>query len=234
MKSREQKQKEVGIGKELLDKSNNLVFTDFSGVGVQLIQKLKNELVKSGAKFRVIKKRLLRVALKQKGIDFDTKQFDAQLGTIFLPHDLSESAGIIYKFSDELKKGNKDFRILGAYDLHKNAFISAEDFTAIAQLPTRDVLLAQLVGVLSGPMRALAYILDQVSKIRPNQSPSDNETGKGETLDDSETESSGETKSETTNKKQEVQEIVQNTESESVTGETVEENPNSSNEEVGK
>jgi len=164
MKTKAQKRKEITAGKELLGMSKNLVFTDFSGVGVSLIERLKRELKKGGAQFKVIKKRLLKVALAQKGIDFDTKQFNAQLGTIFLPNELSESAGVIYKFSAELKKENKDFRILGAYDLGNKSFMSAEDFLVIAKLPTREVLLGQLVGVLAGPIRAFMYVLQERGK----------------------------------------------------------------------
>ncbi|MEK7611753.1 MAG: 50S ribosomal protein L10 [Patescibacteria group bacterium] len=164
MKSREQKIKELGAGKELLEKSGSVVFADFSGVSIALLSKLKSELKKSGAVFRVIKKRLLKIAFKQSKIDFDPTQYDAQVGSIFIPGELTESAGAIYKFSRDVAREKKEFKVLGAFDLAHGEYLDAQAFTTLAQLPSREVLLAQLANVLNGPLRKLMYVLQEVGK----------------------------------------------------------------------
>ena len=110
----------------------------------------------------VVKKRLLRIALKNKGIDFNPEQFDSQVGAVFADKDISEVAGPVYKFFKEVEK--KGFKILGAYDLSVNNFFDAETVKKIGQLPSREILLAQLVGMLSAPMKMFLYVLDQKSK----------------------------------------------------------------------
>ena len=168
MKTRAQKGKEIEAGTELLSKSQSLVFADFTGVSFELIKKLKNELKKSGSVFKVLKKRLLKIVFKNSSLDIDPTQFESQAGVIFIPGELTQAAGAIYKFSKDLAKAKKEFKVLGAYELPKKLFLSAEEFLAIARLPSREVLLAQLVGVLSGPIRAFMYVLDQISKKQPS------------------------------------------------------------------
>ena len=58
----------------------------------------------------------------------------------------------------------KEFKVLGAFDVPAKKYLNLDEFTVIAKLPSREVLLAQLVGVMSGPIRAFMYIVDQLSK----------------------------------------------------------------------
>ena len=164
MKTKAQKAKEIKQGKELLEKSGSLVFADFTGIGIEKINKLKSDLRKSSSVFKVIKKRLLRIVFKEKGIDFDPKQFDSQLGVVFIPGELIGAASIIYKFAKDLLKEKKEFKLLGAYEIPQKLFLNAEQFLAIAKLPSREVLLAQLVQVLAGPIRAFMYIFQERAK----------------------------------------------------------------------
>lgn len=164
MKTKIQKAKEIKVGEELLLKSQSVIFTDFSGVSFEQIKRLKANLKKTEATFKVIKKRLLRIVFKNLGLDFDLTQFESQLGIVVAPGDLSSVAGIVYKFSKELAREKREFKLLGAYEIPLKNFLNAEKFLAIAKLPPREILLAQFVGVLAGPIRAFMYVLDQRSK----------------------------------------------------------------------
>jgi large subunit ribosomal protein L10 len=167
MKTKVQKSAEIKEASELLGKYENLIFTDFTGVSFEFLKKLKKELQKSGAMFKVIKKRLLKVAMKEKGIEFDPVQFEAQVGTIFVPKTLSESAAVIYKFAKEVAKEKKEFKILGAFEILGAKFLSAEEFTVIAKLPSREVLLGMVLGAMTGPLRAFMYLLQELAKRTP-------------------------------------------------------------------
>lgn len=172
MLTKEQKKKQVELGQDLLKKSKTLVFADFTGVDTDSIRKLKLEVKKAtsagsgqaGATFKVIKKRLLSISLKNSGIDFDPLQFTAQVGTFFVPEDLSSVAAPIYKFAKDLAKSKKEFKVLGAYDLVAKTPVSAEEFTVVAKLPSREMLLAMVMGAITGPLRAFMYLLNEISK----------------------------------------------------------------------
>jgi len=167
MLTRAQKKQKVDEGAKLIKESKNLIFADFSGVPVTEIQRLKNELREAGAKFQVLKKRLLKIAIKRAGADFDPTQFEAQVGTFFLSEDLTSVASKIHKFSKDLAKKGKNFTVLSAYDLEKKTALSAEEFTAIAKLPTREVLIAMIMGGITGPLRAFMSIVKQLSERQP-------------------------------------------------------------------
>lgn len=164
-KTREQKVRIVDDIQELLDKSRLLLFADFNKVSVEDFKKLRRTLKGVGAVVKIIKKRLLRVALQKKGIEFNPEQFEQQLATVFSPAEITDVAPPIYKFSKEAKREKKgDLNILGAYDLNEKSFIDAERANFIGQLPPREVLLAQLAGLLMMPLKMLMYVLSEKSK----------------------------------------------------------------------
>lgn len=162
MLTKQQKIKLVEEAEKIIDQNKNLVFIDFSGTKVEDLRKLKRILREFGVQLKVIKKKLLRIAFQNKKIDFNPEQFESQVGVISTVKDISEIAGPIYKFFKEIEK--KGFKILGAYDLLEKNFSDAEIVKKIGQLPPREILLAQLVGMLSAPIRMFMHVLDQKSK----------------------------------------------------------------------
>ncbi|MEK7076742.1 MAG: 50S ribosomal protein L10, partial [Patescibacteria group bacterium] len=82
MKTKTQKQEELKRGKELLEKSKFLLFADFTKVAAEDMRRLRRELAAVGGTFLVIKKRLLELMLKGKGMDFEAKKFKTSLGTV--------------------------------------------------------------------------------------------------------------------------------------------------------
>ena len=170
MKTKAQKGEEMKRAKELLDKSSSLIFADFTKVSAEDVRKLRNELKKSGARFLVVKKRLLGLLLKEKGMDADLGRFKVSVGTIFSDGGVDRAAGPAYRFFSGLEVpegGVKDMwtsKLLGGYDLGANAPVDAAQVVRIGQLPPREVLLAQLLGVMAGPVRAFLYILSEKAK----------------------------------------------------------------------
>lgn len=167
MLTKAQKKQHVELGQDLLKKSQTLIFADFTGVDTASVRRIKVEVKKAGATFKVIKKRLLKIAFKNLNIDFDPLQYAAQVGTFFVPEDLSSVAGPIHKFAKDLAKEKKEFKVLGVYDLANKTAVSIEEFTAIAKLPGRATLLAMVFGAITGPLRAFMYLAQEVAKKRP-------------------------------------------------------------------
>jgi len=170
MKTKAQKTEELKKAKELLDKSQALIFADFTKITAEQIRKLRTELKKSDASFLVIKKRLLGLLLKEKGIDANLGQFKVSVGTIFSKSDSEKVAGPAFKFFKGLEVpegGAKDMwtkKILSGYDLKGSAPMTADQIVYIGQLPPREVVLAQLLGMLNAPLKSFMYLLDQKAK----------------------------------------------------------------------
>jgi len=170
MKTKVQKAEELQKARELLEKSRALIFTDFSKITAEDVRKLRTELTKAGAHFLVIKKRLLGLLLKEKGFDIDLKQFKMSVGTVFAKEDMETAIGPAYQFFAKLAVPDgaaKDVwvkHLLGGYNVTANAPVDAAQIIYIGKLPPREVLLGQLLGMLSAPIRSFLYVLDQKSK----------------------------------------------------------------------
>lgn len=166
MKTKQQKIQAVTDGMAAIKKSETLIFADFGGVSVSELKRLRRALREIGAKFSVMKKRLMRVMFQKLSIDFNPEQFDAQVGTVLSSKGIADVAGIVYKFGRETMGANKKerFAILGAFDMLGKKFINGAEVKMIGQLPAREILLGQLMGTIAGPMRAFLYLLDQKSK----------------------------------------------------------------------
>ena len=170
MKTKVQKNEEMKEAKVLLDKSQALIFADFTNITAENLRKLRGELKKNGANFLVIKKRLLGLLLKERGIDVDLKQFKTSVGTIFSEGDNEKISGPAYKFFAGLEVpegGDKQMwvkKILMGYNVKGKAAMEAQEIIYIGKLPPREVVLAQLLGMLAAPLRSFMYLLDQKSK----------------------------------------------------------------------
>lgn len=158
-KTKAQKSDILTKGRKELKNSTNLIFADFSGTTSQDLRALRLTLKETGAKFQVIKKRLLRILLKEMSLELDPKEFETQLGTISAKGDIFETAGLVYKFA----KGKENFKILGGIDLSKAEKMEADFIKKIGQLPSREVLLGQVLGTIVAPLRAFMWILSQKS-----------------------------------------------------------------------
>lgn len=163
MKTKLQKNEAVKEAQKLVEGSQNLFFVDFTGTGVEDMKVLRKSLRALDVKTKVIKKKLLRVALEKNKVDFNPEQFNEQLATIFSSKDISDVASPIYKFYKTTEK--KGFKILGAYDLANKVFLDETMVKRIGQLPSREILLSQLLGMLQAPMKMFLYVLDQKSKM---------------------------------------------------------------------
>jgi large subunit ribosomal protein L10 len=105
-----------------------------------------------------VRNRLARLALSEKGIDLGD---DTLLGNIAIAWGDSEAAiGAAKVFgSKEVKKAKKvEFRA-GLLD---GEVLSAAEAASLADVPDRDTLNAQLLGVISGPARGLASVIQAV------------------------------------------------------------------------
>lgn len=171
MKTKVQKGEELARAKVLLDKSQALIFTDFTKVTAEDVRRFRTELKKAGANFLVIKKRLLALLLKERGIDVDLKQFKISVGTIFAEKGTDTIAGPAFKFFSGLEVpdgGDKNMwvtHLLGGYDIKNKVPVDAAQVVVIGKLPPREVLLAQLLGMLSAPITSFLYLLDQKAKM---------------------------------------------------------------------
>jgi large subunit ribosomal protein L10 len=142
--------------KELVDKikrQKSLVFTDISALNVGEMQKLRRELKKAGIDYKVAKKTLITLALKEAKQDIDVEQIPGSLGAAFSYDDPISPAKIIFKFAKE----HKNLKIVGG--IMENRFLTFEEVQALSRIPSKEELLAILVSTLKGPISGLVNVL---------------------------------------------------------------------------
>ncbi len=160
-KTRGQKETIVAKAQKALSQSDVLLFADFKGVSSPDLTAFRAFLRDQGASFQVVKKRLLKVIFQSKGVAFDpNKLLDGQIGTIFAKGDIAEVAQPIWKFAE----GYEQLRIMSGFDIAHGVAISNETVETIGKLPSREVLLAQVLGTMVAPLRAFMYLLQERSK----------------------------------------------------------------------
>lgn len=154
MLSRAQKSKIVNEFAEILKSSENILFLDFTGLSTAEMILLKRELKKQGMGYKVVKKSLLPLAFKKAGArSFD---FSAHKGSVSLAYN-SEDPAVMAKILDVFAKVHQKLLILGG--ILGGDILLGPDITVLARLGSRDVLLAQLAGVLNWPLTGLVRVL---------------------------------------------------------------------------
>lgn len=133
---------------EKVSRAKSIVLTDYRGLKHKQLEELRKLLKKTEAEFVVAKNRLLRRALGEKAES--------------IKDSLEQTTAVLFSYADEiapLKELLKYFKTAGAgkpkVGLMGAQVISEADVTRLSQLPTRQVLLAQLVGQLKSPIQGL-------------------------------------------------------------------------------
>jgi len=158
--NREQKELLVSVLKEDFKGCNASFLVTLKGIPVSKIQELRKGLKSNGGTLKVAKTRLMKIAVQgvpcAEGL---TPFLKDQLGVVFSNSDSASIAKVIYDFA---KVNEKLGVIAGCFE---SKVINKEYFELIATLPSRDVLLSQLCGVLMASVgnlaRALSLVADQ-------------------------------------------------------------------------
>ncbi len=145
-----------------MQNNGNFVFADFSGLTMAETTALKRELKKESIGFKVLKKSLLGFAFREAGADWNF-DLSAHRGSLALAYGSAASeAGAIAKPLDAFSRVHKKLALLGGFLMGR--LMSTQEITALALLPSREVLLGQVLAMLLSPVSGLARVLDGVRR----------------------------------------------------------------------
>ncbi len=137
-----------------LNASPFLFVADYTGLKVGQFAELRNRLWNAGARCHVVKNTFLKRAAASAGLP-ELGELKGQSAIIIGDQDVAAAAKVLKTFAAEFKKPSVK---LGIVD---KAVVSAEQIGAIADLPSRDILLATLLGVLNAPASKLVRVLNE-------------------------------------------------------------------------
>ncbi|MDE1170595.1 MAG: 50S ribosomal protein L10 [Verrucomicrobium sp.] len=151
---RTEKQFIVDELKTKVDATPYLIVTDYTGLKVSQFSDLRGRLRQAGAECRVVKNTFLTRVLKDAGVTGLEGALKGQTAIVFGDGDVAGAAKLIKNFSAEFK-----LPAIKAGILDRNV-LDAKQILALADLPSREVLLAQLLALLQTPATQLARVLN--------------------------------------------------------------------------
>lgn len=169
--SREKKEELVALYTSHLENASAIVFTDFRGSTVTQINGLRTSLKEADTSYMVVKNRLLRLALENRGVTEELDELlDGPNAIAFVGEDIGRGVSAL---KDGLKDLEEIIEIKGGI-LEQNV-LDAASAEALSELPTREEMLARLLATIIAPATQLARVVNEpgVSLARVVQAHSD-------------------------------------------------------------
>lgn len=153
--NRTQKESFVSELRERIRKAPVVYLTDFAGLDVKSITRLRRSLRASGAEYVVVKNRLARLAFEETELPNIFEDMTGPTGMVLGYDDVVAPARALTEFAKE-NNSRPTFKL----GILESQVLQPEQIDRIAKLPSKEQLLAELAGVMQAPMAMLATALE--------------------------------------------------------------------------
>ena len=157
-----QKKEEVTKLANKIKEAKLVLLTDYRGITVTDVTKLRADLRNANAEYKVIKNNIIKRALDANGESALDEALEGPVALVIGNEDYLEPSKVIYNFT----KDHDFYKIKGG--VIEGKVMTAEEIITLAKLPSRQELLAKLAGALLGNITKLAVALDQVKAQKEN------------------------------------------------------------------
>jgi large subunit ribosomal protein L10 len=141
-----------------LEDPQYLFLADYQRVNVEDVTALKKDLRKKNAQYHVVKKSILNLVAKKKGLPDISRFLQGQISLVAGGRNPSEVAKILLQFSKEKEK------LVVRGGILDGKSIDANDIQALSRLPSIEVLRAQFLGLLITPLQQFVTVLQGVPR----------------------------------------------------------------------
>ena len=154
---------EVLSGK--IKEASSVVFVDYKGITVAQDAELRKQFREAGVEYSVVKNTLTRFAAKENGYDFD-EVLNGTTAMASTTGDPIAPARIVCEFA---KKNKLAMSIKGG--VVEGSVLSADQLNGFGELPSKNALVASVLGTFLAPISSLAFVLDQIREKVESGSP---------------------------------------------------------------
>ena len=140
-----------------LSNAKSVIFMDYRGLTVAEANKLRDKFRDKGVIYKVYKNTLFDIALKNKGINVDVANLTGTLSVAFSNEDEISAAKIVLGEKFKNKMAFK-FGLIG------DSYLDAAGVQQLATLPSKEQLIAQLMGLLQSGARGIASVVQAVPR----------------------------------------------------------------------
>jgi len=136
-----------------MEKAKSVVFADYKGISTANQTKLRRQLLAQNAEMQVAKKTLMRIAAEKLGVEkLASSALEGQILVAFSYEDAITGAKVI----KDMSKKVKELKLTGG--IFENRPLNASDVQELADLPSKEVLVAKLLGTLLAPIQGFAQV----------------------------------------------------------------------------
>ena len=143
----------VGDIRDAIDASEFVLFADYEGMNMEQFAELRDKLREQDARMKVVRNAFVRVISEEK--EWGLSQLSGSTAMVAGQGDVSAVAKLLKQFAKDNEKGEVKSGVMG------DRVLSGAEVMAIADLPPREVLLAQLLGTMNAPMGQLVGVMNQ-------------------------------------------------------------------------
>jgi large subunit ribosomal protein L10 len=151
----EAKRQEIDSLVEKAKSSEAIYIVEYRGLTVSKSTAVRKSVKATNGEMKITKNTLMRIALRESGLPTASEIDEGPNAYVFAYSDVAATAKALRDFAKE--RGNEALVIKGG--IMGGNVLSKDQVLALADLPPRDVLLAQLLGVMNGPIRGFVTVL---------------------------------------------------------------------------
>jgi large subunit ribosomal protein L10 len=155
---KEQKQEVVKNLKNVFSQINAAFLVDYRGLDCDQMGRLRRDLKDASAELKVVKNTLLKIASEGTSYEKLNEFYQGPTAVTFVENDPVQAAKVLAKYVKEFKSLELKSGIL------QDKLLDASQLDALSKLPSREVLLSQLLSVMNGPIRGFATALAGVPR----------------------------------------------------------------------
>ena len=149
-----------------IQEATSVVFVDYKGINVAQDTELRKQFREAGVEYTVIKNTLTRFAAKNNGYDFD-EVLNGTTAMASTTGDPIAPARIVCEFAKKNKM--KALTIKGG--VVEGSVLSADQLNGFGELPSKNALVASVLGTFLAPISSLAFVLDQIRMQKDGSAP---------------------------------------------------------------
>ena len=148
-----------------IQEATSVVFVDYKGISVALDTELRKQFREANVEYSVVKNTLTRFAAKNVGYDFD-EVLNGTTAMATTTGDPIAPARIVCEFA---KKNKNALTIKGG--VVEGSVLTADQLNGFGELPSKNALVAQVLGTFLAPISSLAFVLDQIREQKEGGAP---------------------------------------------------------------
>ena len=149
-----------------IKEASSVVFVDYKGITVAQDTELRKQFREAGVEYTVIKNTLTRFAAKNAGYDF-SEVLNGTTAMAYTTGDPIAPARIVCEFAKKNKM--KTLSIKGG--IVEGSKLSAAELNGFGELPSKNALVASVLGTFLAPISSLAFVLDQIRMQKDGSAP---------------------------------------------------------------